>query len=311
MSTTETRSTARHTPPSPANRPSPGARTGNRRFIVVAVIAVVAILAGVFGPTAWAKVTGTSTGNTSAKDRIAADPPPPLFPTSQVAHTAADVAAQQQRAARLVASWVATHGTGTDDKAFVAWLEQVFPAPPAALGAEMPVVVALDKTRSDAGIAAATWLEAHGKKDIWKLYAHDQKEVLDPSTGKHRKAEEKAALKMTKQVADDLGARFGSSAPYVRMPVLRKDHTVTPGQKCPCSYPSRHAAAGAASRTVLGTLMPDRAAQYRATEAQIDYSRVYMAGHFPGDIRAGALLGDVIGDYMLITRSGVAVAGLG
>jgi hypothetical protein len=29
-----------------------------------------------------------------------------------------------------------------------------------------------------------------------------------------------------------------------------------------------------------------------------------MAGHFPGDIRAGALLGDVIGDYFLITRNG-------
>ena len=171
------------------------------------------------------------------------------------------------------------------------------------LGAEMRVVVALDKTRTDAGIAAATWLEAHDKKDIWKLYAHDQKEVLDPSTGKDRKAEEKAALKMAEKMADDLGARFGSSAPYVRMPALRKDHTVTPGQKCPCSYPSRHAAAGAASRTVLGTLMPDRAAQYRATEAQIDYSRIYMAGHFSGDIRAGALLGDVIGDYFLITRN--------
>ena len=116
---------------------------------------------------------------------------------------------------------------------------------------------------------------------------------------------------MSKQVADDLGTRYGSSAPYVRMPSLRKDHTVTSGQKCPCSYPSRHAAAGAASRTVLGTLMPERDAQYRATEAQIDYSRVYMAGHFPGDIRAGALLGDVIGDYFLITRNGVAVAGLG
>ena len=311
MSTTETRPTTRPTPSSTASRQTQGARPTSRRFIVVAVLAAVAILGGVFGPTAWAKVNGSGTGNTSAKDRIAADPPPPLFPTSQVASTAHGVAAQQHRAAELISSWVATHGTGSDDKAFVAWLEQVFPAPPASLASEMPVVVGLDKTRTDAGIAAATWLETYGKKDIWKLYAHDQKEVLDPSTGKDRKAEEKAVLKMSKLVADDLGTRFGSSAPYVRMPALRKDHTVTSGQKCPCSYPSRHAAAGAASRTVLGTLMPERGAQYRATEAQVDYSRVYMAGHFPGDIRAGALLGDVIGDYFLVTRNGVAVAGLG
>jgi membrane-associated phospholipid phosphatase len=167
----------------------------------------------------------------------------------------------------------------------------------------MPALVAVHKCWTAPGIAAATWLESYGKKDIWKLYAHDQKEVLAPSTGADRKAEEKAVLKMSKRVADDLGAKFGSSAPYVRMPSLRTDHTVNPGQKCPCSYPSRHATAGAASRTVLGALMPERDAQYRATEAQVDYSRIYMAGHYPGDIRAGALLGDVIGDYFLLTRN--------
>ncbi|MEO7352289.1 MAG: hypothetical protein ABIW17_10350 [Marmoricola sp.] len=91
------------------------------------------------------------------------------------------------------------------------------------------------------------------------------------------------------------------------MPALRTDQTVTTGQKCPCSYPSRHATAGAASLTVLGTMLPDREAQYRPTEAQIDYSR----GHYPGDIRAGALLGDVIGDYFLITRNGTSPAQLG
>ena len=93
------------------------------------------------------------------------------------------------------------------------------------------------------------------------------------------------------------------------MPSLRTDHTVAKGQKCPCSYPSRHATASASSRTLLGTLMPDRETQYRAMEAQVDYSRVYMAGHFPADIRAGALLGDVIGDYFLVTRNGVVAAG--
>ncbi|MEO7351299.1 MAG: hypothetical protein ABIW17_05310, partial [Marmoricola sp.] len=62
--------------------------------------------------------------------------------------------------------------------------------------------------------------------------------------------------------------------------------------------------------TVLGTLQPERDAEYRAMAAQVDYSRVYMAGHFPADIEAGALLGDVIGDYYLITRNGVDPARL-
>ncbi len=307
MSPASTKSTIQSVPGSTT---APHRRTPNRRFTIVAVLAVVAVVAGLSGQGVLARVTGAPATNLSAKDRIAANPPPPLFPPTQVGATADDVAAQQKRASSLIHAWVGAHGTHQDDQAFVTWIEQVFPAPPAKLTSEMPAVVTLEKKRTVPGIAAATWLESYGKKDIWKLYVHDQKEVLAPSTGEDRKAEEKALLKMSKKVADDLGAKFGSSAPYVKMPALRTDHTVVAGQRCPCSYPSRHATAGAASRTVLGTLMSERDGQYRATEAQIDYSRVYMAGHYPGDIRAGALLGDVIGDYFLITRNGVDPATL-
>jgi hypothetical protein len=294
--------------PAPAAdvRPTRARRQPNRRFVVVGLLAVLAIVVGLLGPTAWARATGNSAStNSSAKGRIAADPPPALFPTNAIAPTAAAVTAQRNQAATMIRAWIAAHGTSTDDKAFIAWLEKAFPAPPASLTSEMPAVVALAKARTAAGTTAATWLETYGKKDIWKLYVHDQTEVLDSSSGKDRKSEEKAVLKMSKKVADDLGVRFGSSAPYVRMPSLRPDHTVAKGQKCPCSYPSRHATASASSRTVLGALMPDRESQYQSMEAQIDYSRVYMAGHFPADIRAGALLGDTIGDYFLVTRNGV------
>ena len=69
-------------PPDPqsTNLPSRGRIAQNRRFIVVAVLAVVAIILGLVGPTAWAKVTGSPASDLSAKDRIGADPPPPLFP---------------------------------------------------------------------------------------------------------------------------------------------------------------------------------------------------------------------------------------
>ena len=33
-------------------------------------------------------------------------------------------------------------------------------------------------------------------------------------------------------------------------------------------------------------------------EGQIDYSRLYMAGHFKSDILAGTLLGDMVGLYI-------------
>ena len=41
----------------------------------------------------------------------------------------------------------------------------------------------------------------------------------------------------------------------------------------------------------------------RHAEAQIDWSRVYMAGHVPSDLEGGALLGDMIGEYFLATRA--------
>ncbi len=150
---------------------------------------------------------------------------------------------------------------------------------------------------------ASTWLESYGKKDLWKLYAHDQAELLPAAAGDGRKQAVKDMLKLSKTVADTLGARYQQSAPYVLHPSLRPDHTVTAGQVCPCSYPSRHAAAGAAATTYLGALAPHRAADYRWTEAEIDYSRIYMAGHVESDVTGGALLGDLIGDYFLVTRA--------
>jgi hypothetical protein len=275
------------------------------RIVVVVLLALAAVVTGLLLP---GKSHGS--GNTSSSDRIAADPPPALFAPADTAQIDRIVARQRALAAARIQVWVAAHGTHADDRSFAQWAETGFPAPPADVMAEMPRVVALDQRRTPAGVHAATWLEAHGKKDVWKLYAHDQREWLRPAEAKALKADEKDLLSMAKASSDTLGARFGSSAPYVRQPSLRPDHKVTPGQKCPCSYPSRHATAGAASETLLGGLQPGMDAQYRYLEDQIDYSRVYMAGHFPSDIAAGAYLGDLIGDYFLVTREGVDPASL-
>jgi hypothetical protein len=277
----------------------------NLQVAVVAILALACVAAGLLLP-------GMSHGstNTSSADRIGADPPPTLFPPTDTAQIERIVNRQRPLAAARLRAWVAAHGTHADDRAFVQWVQAGFPPPPANLVAEMPRVVALDQRRTAAGVHAATWLEAHGKKDVWKLYAHDQREWLSPSAAKSLKADEKDLLSMAKSLSDGLGTRFGSSAPYVRQPSLRTDHKVAPGQTCPCSYPSRHATAGAASETLLGGLQPRMDAQYRYLEGQIDYSRVYMAGHFPSDIAAGALLGDLIGDYFLVTREGIDPASL-
>lgn len=275
------------------------------KVVVVALLALVLVGAGVVAQ----RLTGPS-----YRDALQADPEPALFTAAQIARVPGWVDPGRAQAAHDIRSWFAAHGTAAHDGAFRAWLLRQVPAPPGSLAGQIAVVDALFRTRTPQGVRAATWLEAHGKKDLWKLAAHDQGELLGSQDEEHLKRIEKAMLKLTKGVADDLGARFASSAPYVREPSLRPEKHVKDGQECPCSWPSRHAAVAAASATMLGALMPSRAREYRWLEEQVDYSRVYMGGHFPGDLRAGSYLGTLVGSYYLVTREGFTpdrVAALG
>ncbi|MER7557309.1 hypothetical protein ABTZ46_10230 [Nocardioides sp. NPDC126508] len=277
------------------------------RYVIVGIVAVLALLGALVGPTVLGYFS-----NPSAKDKIAADPPPTLFPATSISRIDALTAPQPAKASTLLEGWWKQHGTQADDAGFQAWLEATFPAPPSQTERtqEMAELTKLDNARTPAGITSATWLEAHGKKDVWKLAAHDQKEYLSEKKGKDLKKAEKDMLKMAKKAADDISAKDELSAPYVVRPSLRSDKTIAPGTVCPCSYPSRHASVAAASRTLLGQLMPQRDSEYRWWQDQIDYSRLYMAGHFASDISGGTLLGDMIGDYFLVTREGVSPAQL-
>ena len=270
-----------------------------RRYVAVLAVAVLAILVGAAGPLVFSALASPS-----AKDLIAADPPPRLFPDTTVAPLEKQVTAQSAQAHALMQQWWSTHDHAAHDAAFTTWLEQTLPGPPPATQrtAELADVSALARTRTPAGVRASTWLETHGKKDVWKLYAHDQAEVLTPTDGDARKQAVKDMLKLSKTVADTLGTKYQQSAPYVLHPSLRPDHVVTPGQICPCSYPSRHAAAGAAATTYLSSVDPHRTSEYQWMQAEIDYSRVYMAGHTTSDVTGGALLGDLIGKYFSVTR---------
>lgn len=271
-----------------------------RRYLVVTVLAVLAVAIAVVGSN-----LGLASANLSAKDRIEAHPPPALYTDAEITPTLRKVEAQAPRAHALMRQWWASHGRTRDDAAFTAWVERVLPGPPPAAQreAEVAQVQQIAKTRTRQGTEAATWLEAYGKKDVWKLYAHDQAEMLRSNEGDARKTDVKAMLKMSKKVADVLGSRYHQSAPYVLHPSLRPDHSVTAGQVCPCSYPSRHASAGGAATTYLSGLDPHRRTQYLWSEGEIDWSRIYMSGHVISDVTAGALLGDMIGEYYLESRA--------
>lgn len=270
-----------------------------KAFRALAVLAVLTVLGGAIAP--WAYATFV---DTSAKDRIAAAPPPPLFPDAAIAPIGQKIDQQQPTAHQLMVTWWARHDATAADAAFVTWLEANLPRPPspAVRAAEIAEVQQIAPTRTSAGVTAATWLESYGKKDVWKLAAHDQAELVPITEGDAIKNDVDAILSMSKTVADALGAKYQQSAPYVVDPTLRTDHTVAPGDVCPCSYPSRHATSGAASSTYLAGLSPHRAEDYLWMQDEIAWSRIYMAGHVTSDITGGTLLGDMIGEYFLVTR---------
>ncbi|MEW2301415.1 phosphatase PAP2 family protein [Streptomyces sp. NPDC006655] len=271
-------------------------------YAVIALLAVAAAAIGLLRPQLIPAAAATSgKKKPGATALLKQNPPPALFTDAEIATIGKQAVDQGKKADALFAQWKAAHGTTRDDKAFAGWAAQQVPAPPTAKQrtAELHQVQTLAKIRSAAGRKAASWLELHGKKDIWKLYLHDQRELIPATQGTAEKAELKAALKMAKTISDQLAAKDKQPAPFVLDPALRPDKHIKPGAKGPYSYPSRHAARSAAAVTLLSALSPHRTEDYEWMRAEVLYSRLYMAGHLPSDLTAGTLLGDLIGDYEL------------
>ncbi|MGW2238511.1 phosphatase PAP2 family protein [Streptomyces sp. NPDC001759] len=266
-----------------------------------AVIALLAVATAAFGLLHPAAASTSAKKKPGATARIKQNPPPALFTDAEITSVGKQAANQRTKADALFTHWKAAHGTTRDDKAFAVWAAQQVPAPPSSKQrtAELRQVQVLAKTRTAAGKKAATWLELYGKKDIWKLYLHDQRELIPTAQGTAEKAELKAALKLAKTISDQLAAKDKQPAPFVLDPTLRPDKHIKPGATGPYSYPSRHAARSAAAVTFLSALSPHRAEDYEWMRAEVLYSRLYMAGHMPSDLTAGTLLGDLIGDYEL------------
>ncbi|MET8953034.1 phosphatase PAP2 family protein [Streptomyces sp. NPDC004393] len=271
-------------------------------YALIALFAVAAVAVGLLRPQLVSAVTSTSAKKKpGATALIKQNPPPTLFTDAEIATIGKQAAAQRKKADVLFAQWRTAHGTTRDDKSFAAWAAQQVPAPPSAKErtAELHQVQALAKTRTAVGKKAATWLELYGKKDIWKLYLHDQRELVPAAQGTAEKAELKSALKLAKTISDQLAAKDKQPAPFVLDSTLRPEKHIKPGATGPYSYPSRHAARSAAAVTILTALSPHRAGDYEWMRAEVLYSRLYMAGHVTSDLTAGTLLGDLIGDYEL------------
>lgn len=95
-------------------------------------------------------------------------------------------------------------------------------------------------------------------------------------------------------IVKPLGGRHRPDRPAAEAPVRR--HVQMPGSR---SFPSGHTASAFAFATAAGEALPAAEAPLHALAAVVGYSRVHTGVHYPGDVIAGALLGDVVAQLSL------------
>ena len=243
----------------------------------------------------------------TAASRLAAHPQPRLFGQAAVASYAGPLDQQAATARRLMQGWWSAHGTKPQDAQFGAWLKKALPAPPseAERKAEAKQLEKLVEQRTAKGRKAAHWLQSYGGRTIWLAYAHKQSAHLPKAEQKRRHRELEKALHLAKHLDNQLTTSLKLQSPALLDPALRthKGGAAVAGKKgCPCSYPASAAADSAAARTVLGYLFPQQARQYTHMVDELAYAEVYSGRHLPSDVNTGVLLGDMVGEYVLVTR---------
>lgn len=259
-----------------------------RRVQLVAAAVVLAVVAGVIALT----LSGSSSGDGQSHSLLDSYSPAVITPLER------ETAVVERSADRLAAAWIAKHGT-SHDPGFASYaVRKVGAVPSAAVQtAELGRLHALERQRTAEGVAAATYFERHGEKDVWRTYG-DAYDAL-PHNGHHNAQNLiDAAYTLGTKVSDTAQATYQRPPPYVVDPSLNGtiQRDTTQGKY---SFPSGHATLAAAEATTMSRLEPQRTRALRFLECEIDYSRLYVAAHYPSDVLRGAFLGRMVGDYTI------------
>ncbi len=257
------------------------------------LFAVAVAAAGVFGLAALLIARSAPAGNS-----IDGHPAPVLFDAVRIAPLGAQLAAEKPIADRLFRDWAGQH-PGRDDAAFTRFAIAQLPGPPdsATQAGELTELRALAAERTKQGKQAANWLGVYGKVAIWTTYVTDMNR---PGSKTGELSELKQTTRLAKTVVALAQSHFARPGPKVVDPSLK------PGSTRPdkLSYPSGHASYVFAELTVLSAQQPGRRDEFVRAANEVAYSRLYAAGHYRSDLLAGALLGDLIGDYELSLHPG-------
>jgi len=293
------------------------ARTRSVRYVFISILALIAMAVGFTGdkylpitvqedprntsttpaPTASAKPSAQA-----SKNPLATDPAPPLLDAGDLRTVKRVIAAQKRQSNALIQRWWTENGTGTADEGFVSWAAAQLPAEPNTIQrqTEQTTVKQLKASRDPAGDKAAGWLNKHGCQNVWTSFTAEQLSLRSNSDDEPSDKEIKTVLKLASDVASAAQDRSGS--PAASQPKPCSGATKPARSDCSCNYPSTQATMSAAARTYLGELSPYRYDQYVWMEQQVDLAALYAGLELPSDVGSGTLLGNLVGEYVLVTR---------
>lgn len=246
------------------------------------------------------------THNHNAGAQAVMDHPMPrtMFADAAVASYGSALDQKTAEATDLMQGWWSSHGTEPQDKVFVAWVKAHVPPPPsrASRAGETRQLVGLARSRSSTGTTAAHWLQTYGGRQLWFYEEYKQTTAMTDADRAARHRQLKRVLTLSEGVGTALNKKFHQPAPFVTDPALHPHQKKQAVNGCPCSYPTGDDASTAAASTFLTALYPDRAAFYRHMADEYAYAQVYLGSRLPSDEAAGRLLGDMVGEYFLVTR---------
>jgi hypothetical protein len=293
------------------------ARSRSVRYVFISILALIAMAVGFTGDkylpitveedpvNASGTPEPTSSANPSpqaSKNPLVSDPAPPLLDAGDLRTVKGVIAAQKKQANILINRWWAENGTGTADEGFVSWAAAQLPAEPTTIQrqSEQTTVKQLKASRDPAGDKAADWLNEHGCQNVWTSFTAQQLSLRSNSDDEPSDKEIKTVLKLASDVASAAQDRSGS--PAASQPKPCSETSKPARDDCSCNYPSTQATMSAAARNYLGELSPYRYDQYVWMEQQVDLAALYAGLELPSDIGSGALLGNLVGEYVLVTR---------
>lgn len=290
---------------------APGEGTPVVRYVVIGVLAGAALLVGLtngrilgltVSTTPKPAASATTTASGTAAPAPTGTPKPPLLQTADFEFVTPYLTGQDVQASTDIEEYWAgelTSGATDNDSHFIEWAADQVTAEPTSAQRTAERAQVKGITQSTRAQLATEWLSVHGCRDAWIGLVDDSTAVPGEDTTGPVRTELDELLTLAAKVAAEARAKFdkktAAAAPCsLRTSPIRKD--------CSCQFPSAAATMSAAARTYLDARDSAGSNLYGIMEKQVDTGMIYAGLELPSDIKSGAYLGYLVGNYYLTSH---------